>query len=489
MKSLIQKLQSMPRKSVIVVGDIGIDEYIFGSVQRVSPEAPVPVVRELRREYYLGCAANTAMNCQALDLDVKLIGVAHPGDSAGQKLFDLLKEAGLSPDGIVVGCGRTTTIKSRVIAQNHHCLRIDNEDVQPLSAQENDLIIERFRQLVTPGAIVLLSDYAKGVITKTLIDALIIVAHQHQALVIADPKGPDFSKYVGIDYLKPNATEFKQMVQYFKLGDDHRSFVQQGRMICDILGLKGLIVTLGERGIHYISKEEEIFSPAFKREVFDLSGAGDTVFAYVAYARAYGLSWEDTLLLANKAASIAIAHLKTYAVKLNELLDGEDDSLAQKIVFDWGLLKRSVEALRQQGKRIVFTNGCFDLLHPGHVQCLIAAKKQGDVLIVALNTDASVRRLNKGVERPLNELEDRATILAALQMVDLVTCFDQDTPQEIIDLVLPDVLVKGGDYIAEDVVGYQTVTKRGGRVCIVPLVAGKSTTKLVRRAQSLEFSI
>lgn len=481
MKSLVHRLQQLPKKSVVVVGDVGIDEYIFGAVSRVSPEAPVPVVRELRREKYFGCAANTAVNCRVLGLDVVLVGVINENDIGGKAFEELLAGADLQADALVYSQHRKTTFKTRVIAQNHHCLRIDNEDIMPLVPQELALVIAKLDSKIQSQSIVLLSDYAKGVVTPELIQSVVSVAHSRGALVIADPKGPNFSKYQEVDYLKPNAAEFGQMLQYFDIPKT-LSLVEQGRIICHKLGLQGLMVTLGDRGIQYIGQEEDIFSPAFKREVFDLSGAGDTVFAYLAFALVHGLSMKDALMLANKAAAVAISHLKTYAVKLEELLD-DSTNLEDKIVFDWQLLKNKIEAVRARGKRIVFTNGCFDLLHPGHVRCLREAKKQGDLLVVALNSDASVRRQNKGPERPLNNLEDRAAIIAGLESVDFVTFFDQDTPQQIIDLLLPDVLVKGGDYIAHEVVGYKTVTANGGRVCIVPLVEGKSTTKIIEKAR------
>lgn len=487
MKSLIQRLKYAPQKSVVVVGDIMVDEYIFGSVSRISPEAPVPVVREQRRELYLGGAANTAANCAVLGLDASIIGVVNNNDVYGRSMASLLKKSGLSADGIVYSNTRKTTAKNRVLAENHHCLRIDNEDTMPLSSVEYAGVVAQLEQHVKPGCVILVSDYAKGVITSALLEAIKKLAQQNEALIIVDPKGPNFAKYRGVDYLKPNASEFKQIVLALNI-DVALSMVEQGQQVCRQLDLQGIVITLGERGMHFISKTEDFFSPAFKREVFDLSGAGDTVFAYLAFAIAHRVSMVDALKLANKAASIAVSHLKTYAVRLEELLDFSDDPEA-KVVFDWQQLKAELDILRAQGLRIVFTNGCFDLLHPGHVRCLYEAKKQGDVLIVALNTDDSVRRLNKGPERPLNILEDRATIIAGLASVDFVTSFDQDTPKEIIELLKPDVLVKGGDYKVEDIVGYAEVTARGGVVCVIPLMQGKSTTKIVKKARESGISL
>ncbi|MBM3886691.1 D-glycero-beta-D-manno-heptose 1-phosphate adenylyltransferase, partial [Candidatus Dependentiae bacterium] len=480
MKSLVQQLKTAPQKSVIIVGDIMVDEYIFGTVSRISPEAPVPVVREQRRELYLGGAANVAANCVALGLDTSLIGIVNNDDVYGRGLTSLLKKSELSAEGIVYSGSRKTSSKNRVLAQNHHCLRIDNEDTQPLTSVEFAAVAAQLERLVKPNSIILVSDYAKGVVTPALLEFVKKIAQKNNAVAIADPKGPSFDKYKGMDYLKPNMYEFKQLTQALAI-DTSASLVEQGRTLCAKLELQGIIVTLGEHGMHFISPTEDIFSPAFKREVYDLSGAGDTVFAYLAVALAHRVPMVDALKLANKAASIAISHLKTYAVRLEELLDDSNDP-DSKIVFDWLKLKQKVETLRMEGRQIVFTNGCFDLLHPGHIKCLHEAKKQGDILVVALNSDDSVRRLNKGPERPLNSLDDRAMIIAGLESVDIVASFDQDTPQEIINLLQPDILVKGGDYRAEEVVGYKEVVSRGGVVSIIPLVEGKSTTSLVKKA-------
>ncbi len=480
MKSLVQNLKERESRPVLVVGDLMIDEYIFGSVHRISPEAPVPVVREERRERYLGGAANTAANCKVLNLDVSLVGLVSRDDVYGPILKQLLEASNIATTGIVFSSFRKTTVKNRVIANNHHCLRVDNEDNVPLKEQELSVVVEKIKQLLQPGSIILLSDYAKGIITSELITIVKALADERGCTIIADPKGAKFAKYQGLDFLKPNLAEFRQVAHELGIQEE-LPLVARGKEVCVRLGLKGIFVTLGEKGIHFISGDTDIYSPAYKREVFDLSGAGDTVFAYLALAFAHGVDMVNALRLANKAASIAVSHFKTYAVRLDELLDGKD-SFRDKIAHDWVDLKKEIDVLRGQGKRLVFTNGCFDILHAGHVHCLYEAKRYGDILVVALNADESIRRLNKGPERPINSLQDRAEVMAGLGMVDFVTSFSQDTPQEIIDYLKPDVLVKGGDYKKEELVGYGTVMASGGSVHTIPLVRGKSTTNMIQKA-------
>jgi len=330
--------------------------------------------------------------------------------------------------------------------------------------------------VITPNCTILLSDYAKGVITQELVAFVVQRVHAMGCTIIVDPKDPHYGLYVGVDYIKPNAKEFKQMVAQFKLPVTD-SLEENGRALCRLLAVRGLIVTLGDKGMAYIDAHTFFISPACKREVYDLTGAGDTVIAFLGLAIAHGLPIESCLAVANHAAAIAISHVKTYAVSLDELIDYayEPD---EKIYEDWTQLKIELDWLRIDGKKVVFTNGCFDILHPGHVQTLKEAKKMGDILVVGLNTDDSIRRL-KGPLRPINDVVHRATMLAALGVVDFVVPFGQDTPYEIIAYVKPDVLVKGGDYQREKIIGYDIVTSYGGRVETIELVPGLSTTKLI----------
>ena len=303
------------------------------------------------------------------------------------------------------------------------------------------------------------------------------MAKKKNCKVLVDPKGPDFGKYDGVNYLKPNLKEFNDIVRFFGL-DEKDSVIENGRIICQLLHLEGLIVTLGDKGIQFVSLTENIFVPAFTREVYDLTGAGDTVFAFLALGFLHGFEIEESLTLANYAASIAVSHMKTYIVSLSDIFENDIGS-SSKIFESWNDLKIKLDFLKLKNKKIVFTNGCFDLLHSGHIQLLNKAKEQGDILVLALNSDDSVRRL-KGPSRPINRLQDRSVIAAALESVDYVVSFDQDTPKEIIEFLQPDVLVKGGDYEVEKIVGYDFVTSNGGRVVVVDFKDGFSTSNLVK---------
>jgi len=476
-KQLINSIRCSGAKHVMVIGDVMLDEYYMGSVSRISPEAPVPVLKEERVEWCLGGAANVAANCRQIGCEVVLVG-SMGCDAAGNQLVSLLKEHKLDDRGILRLPRRVTTNKKRFIAQNQQLLRMDAESNEPLSAEEFAEMRQRIDALLVPQCMILISDYAKGVVTQALIEHVCMRARERGCTVLVDPKGPNFAKYYGVDYIKPNAKEFKQMIEFFQL-PSLQTLEHNARTLCSLLSLKGLVITEGERGITFVSSHQTIVSPSCKREVYDLTGAGDTVFAFLALGLAHGFSMEDCLLLANHAAAVAISHLKTYAVSIDELIDPSLES-TEKIYTDWVQLKIELDWLRAEGKKVVLTNGCFDILHVGHIQTLKEAKKYGDILVVAMNTDDSVQRL-KGPSRPINNLMHRATMMSAVGFVDFVVSFDQDTPYALIDYLRPDALVKGGDYHKESVVGYELITSYGGAVHIVDYVPDNSTTGLIER--------
>ncbi|MFA6263116.1 MAG: D-glycero-beta-D-manno-heptose 1-phosphate adenylyltransferase [Candidatus Babeliales bacterium] len=480
MKQFVNRIRAGGAKPVLVIGDVMLDEYFFGSVNRISPEAPVPVLKEERQEWCLGGAANVAANCRHIGCDVSLVGLIGMHDSEGQRLLSLVQDFQISPRGLIQTPHRPTTSKKRFLAKNHQMLRMDTETAQCLNRDEYRDITQRIDTLMVPSSIVLLSDYAKGVLTSELIGYVCTRARERNCMVMVDPKGPDFAKYRGVDYVKPNLKEFGQMVDFFGLSSD-QSLEKNGKEICRLLALKGLIVTEGERGITYVSGDRTIFSPACQREVYDLTGAGDTVFAFVALGLAHGFSMEECLLVANRAAAVAVSHLKTYAVSLDELVDRSTDS-TEKIYTDWMQLKIELDWLRSEKKKVVVANGSFDILHSGHIHTLKEAKKCGDILVVALNTDESVKRY-KGPSRPVNSLAHRALVISALGMVDFVVSFAQDTPRSLIEYLKPDVLVKGGDYQKERVAGYDIVTSYGGEVHIVDYLSGFSTTSLIKQIE------
>jgi len=481
MKNLVKKIKQASKQDVLVIGDVMLDEYIFGDVSRISPEAPVPILREKKREWSLGGASNVALNCKQIGCNVTLIGVLGAGDIAGKKFLSMLSENGLAKSGIVTSSTRVTTCKKRLMASNHQLMRIDSEDHAPLSQEEFEQVKEKIAQFVKKGGVVLISDYAKGVLTPEVLQTIMKSAKQHNCTVIVDPKGNVFDKYRGATFIKPNYKEYLQMVQCYGLSFED-SIVENGKKLCEALDVSGLIVTLGEKGIQFVSPKEELFVPACKRDVYDLTGAGDTVMAFLALGLSVGLQMNQCLKLSNHAAAVAVSHVKTYAVSLDELIAKEHD-FDQKVFYDWAMLKIELDWLKLENKKIVFTNGCFDLLHSGHLHLLQEAKKLGDILVVAVNTDESVKRF-KGESRPIKTLKERLHILASIHIVDFVVAFDQDAPKELIEYVQPNVLVKGSDYKKEEVAGYEFMVKSGGLVHLVDLKQGHSTSRLVKAAQS-----
>ena len=479
MKHLVQILKNSGPKEVVVVGDLMLDEYIIGDVTRISPEAPVPVFREKEERASFGGAANVAANCKHVGCNVHMIGVIGDSDSSGKKLVSMSLDKNICVDGVILSPDRVTTRKKRVVAQQQQLLRIDTEDTFALTSYEQDKIICHIHTVIKSGSVVLISDYAKGVVDEQIVQEVLTRAEVCGSIVIVDPKGPNFDKYKGVHYIKPNLKEFNQMVDFFDLKQGEEFMIENGRKICELLQLKGLIVTMGEKGLQFISKDRDDFYQATKREVFDITGAGDTVLAFMAVGLAHGFSIDQSIKLANRAAGVAVSHHQTYSVSVDELLDIGPE-LDEKIFMEWGRLEKELEWLRnEKKKKIVFTNGCFDLLHSGHIYLLQEAKKRGDILVVAINTDESVSRF-KGPGRPIKTFSERARIMASIDVVDYVVAFEQDTPRELIEALKPDVLIKGGDYKIEKIAGYDAVTSYGGKVETVEFKHGLSTSNLVK---------
>jgi len=475
---LVQILKKADAKNIVVIGDLMLDEYLVGHVGRISPEAPVPVLREERRDFSFGGATNVAINCRRVGCSVHMIGLIGDRDQTGKNLLSMLIEKDVFIDGVVKSPNRVTTRKKRIVAQQQQLIRIDAEETHELSKYERDNLICNIHTIIKPGYLIVVSDYAKGVIDRQIIEEIIARASVCGSVIVVDPKGPYFDKYRGVHYLKPNLSEFCQMIRHFDLNPED-SIVINGRKICELLQLRGLIITMGEEGLSFVSPESDVFYSAHKREVYDITGAGDTILAFLSVGLAHGFSVSQSLRLANLAASIAVSHHKTYAVGLDELLEDRKGAI-EKICNDWRSLKEVTDWLRsEQKKKVVFTNGCFDLLHSGHIFLLQEAKKRGDILVVALNTDESIKRY-KGEDRPIKTLKERAKIIAAINVVDYVVFFDQDTPAKLINYLKPDVLIKGGDYQVERIVGYDVVTSYGGRVETIAYQEGLSTTGLVQ---------
>jgi D-beta-D-heptose 7-phosphate kinase / D-beta-D-heptose 1-phosphate adenosyltransferase len=469
-------------RRVLVVGDLMLDRYLTGSVGRISPEAPVPVLRLGGERVVAGGAANVARNLIGLGLSVAVAGVR--GDDAdGSALTALLDAAGMDRAAVLVDPGRPTTSKTRVVASGQQMLRIDSEDTAALSAPLADALVQAVLARLPDVQVLLLSDYAKGVLSAEVCARLIDAAASRGLPVLVDPKGRDFSRYRGATLLTPNRAELALATGAD--ATDLDGLLAQGEVLRAALGLRQLVVTLGELGMALLDGDhpQPTRVPAVAREVFDVSGAGDTVIASIAAGLAAGLDPIDTAHLANLAAGVVVGHRGTAAITAAELaaaIAGEAALEQAAKVRTLAGMRSQVDAWRAAGERVVFTNGCFDLLHVGHVTYLERARRHGQRLVVGLNTDRSVRAL-KGPARPLIGEQDRARVLAALAAVDGVVLFDEDTPIELIRALRPDVLAKGADYREDEVVGAAEVKAWGGQVVLVPLVAEQSTSAIVAR--------
>ncbi len=471
---------------VLVVGDLMLDRYILGEVDRISPEAPVPVLRHAQRYERAGGAANVAMNLAGLGCQAMLAGFWGE-DAERRELAAFLEEAKVDTLGVVT-TSLPTISKTRIVGRNQQLLRLDIESRERPGAADRQRLLERVEQLVTKVHAVVLSDYAKGVLNAELCETAIRAARRASVPVLVDPKTPDFSKYSGATMVCPNLQELEAATGVEATGvaaNDLETLLAAGEVHRVEHDLKYLCVTMSEKGIRVLSDAGTYHSPARAREVFDVSGAGDTVIATLAAALAGGLKVETAVELANLAAGIVVGKVGTVPIAQHELIAALTPSSGIRSgekVLDSERLAKRVQEWRAAGETIVFTNGCFDLLHVGHVTLLEECHRFGSKLVLGLNSDASVCRL-KGPARPVVGERERARVMAALAAVDAVVLFEEDTPLELIRAVRPDVLVKGGDYSVETVVGHEDVIAAGGRVEIVPTVEGFSTSSLVEKVQ------
>jgi D-beta-D-heptose 7-phosphate kinase/D-beta-D-heptose 1-phosphate adenosyltransferase len=457
--------------SVLTVGDLMLDQYWFGPTTRISPEAPVPVVNVKGTAARAGGAANVAVNLASLGVNTILVGVTGK-DAGSQTLSKLLADHDIETD-FVESPTRPTITKLRVLSSNQQVIRLDTEDmfdvrdIQPLSQ-----ILER---RLPATKVCILSDYGKGTLASA--PEIMSLCRDHNVTVLVDPKGRDFTRYRGASVLTPNFPEFQAVVG--RVQDDEQ-LVDRGQALCAELDLGALVVTLGERGMVVIRDEQPpLFLSARVREVFDVTGAGDTVIATIAAALAAGSSLDEAATLANLAAGLVVRKIGVATVTPSELrLALHEHGLGGRGMLDRIDAPVIADEARLRGERIVMTNGCFDILHTGHVAYLEEAKNLGDRLIVAVNDDASVTRL-KGEGRPINPLEDRMAVLAGLAAVDWVVSFSEDTPADIVSEILPDVLVKGGDYTPDSVAGGDIVQANGGTVEILTFQPGRSTSAMI----------
>jgi len=470
--------KSFGHKRVLVVGDLMLDRYMTGRVERISPEAPVPILNPQTEEIRAGGAGNVALNLRGLGLEVAVAGYTGK-DENRDRLLNVLRGRGVDTNAVVTLADRPTVTKTRITAGHQHVLRVDSEDLKDVGADDQARMFQAITALLPVDAIIL-SDYAKGVLSADLCQRLIAAARDNGTPVLVDPKGLDFSKYAGATAITPNLLELSRAGHVSAEQDSDLMRVARG--FVDSLGLEFLILTRGAGGITLVSRDQTIHSPARAREVFDVSGAGDTVIASITAGILGGLDYPDMLHMANLAAGYVVGRAGTVAIEQAALmwtLKSEDHS-APTTVYALDELLLLVQYWRSQNRQIVFTNGCFDIIHAGHVALLHRAAREGDRLIVGINTDRSVRGL-KGEKRPLNSEEDRALVVSAMAAVDAAVLFDDPTPLELIKALRPDVIVKGADYSKDQVVGGAEVESWGGRVVLVPLVRDRSTSGLIDR--------
>ncbi|EKD54695.1 MAG: hypothetical protein ACD_60C00057G0020 [uncultured bacterium] len=467
------QLPDFSKASVLVIGDVMLDRYWFGDALRISPEAPVPIVNIKQVDERPGGAGNVALNLTALGVSTTLIGIAGD-DDASRILMEQLAAAGVNHDIHCLAHIPTIT-KLRVISRHQQLIRMDFEEKFP--AFDPATILDYYQRNLADTKLVILSDYGKG--TLACSRELIKLAKDNHIPVLVDPKGTDFNLYRGADVVTPNFKEFEMIVG---VCHNEQDIVTKGQALLAEHDIGALLLTRGERGMTLIQRyEEELHLPAHARQVFDVTGAGDTVIAVLGAALSSGEKLSEAMMLANLAASLVVAKLGAVAVSVPEL----QTALAAKASIAGGIVNEeqlliAVSEARLSGKRIVFTNGCFDILHAGHVTYLQQAKQLGDHLIVAINDDDSVKRL-KGAGRPINNVEQRMAVLASLGVVDWVISFKDNTPERLLKKIQPDILVKGGDYSVDQVVGADIVRTYGGDVRVLGTIKNLSTTSIINR--------
>ncbi|HZP76244.1 MAG TPA: D-glycero-beta-D-manno-heptose-7-phosphate kinase [Pseudolabrys sp.] len=486
-----RQLSALAQQTVLCIGDLMLDDFVYGDVSRISPEAPAPVIAVKRSELIVGGAGNVARNIVALGARCVFVGIVGE-DEAARTIATALSAEPRIEARLVTDISRPTTRKVRFVSEHFstHLLRADWEQAKPANTACEQAIIERALQALPKVGAVVLSDYAKGVLTPRVIRVVIDAAIKLGKPVIVDPKGKDYSIYRGATLITPNRQELGQATRHET--ETEAGIVAAARELCHTVDAKAVLATRSEDGMTLVVGEAEpVHVPAYPVRVRDVSGAGDTVVAVLGTMLAMHADFEAAMRAANAAAAVVVGKPGTATVSVAELrariLPSASLAPEEKIIFDWSLLDERLAEWKHAGLRVGFTNGCFDLLHPGHIKVLAGARAACDRLIVGLNGDASVKRL-KGADRPVQDVHARAEVLAALEAVDLVVVFDEDTPRKLLERVRPKVLVKGGDYKHDEVVGHDIVEAEGGEVILIELVPGQSTTSMVERSRSPKAS-
>jgi len=461
---------------ILVIGDLMVDHYLWGSCKRISPEAPVQVINVNSESTLLGGAGNVINNLNALGAQVDVISVI--GECASsEELKKLLSNINIDTHYLISQKDRITSRKSRIISDQQQVVRYDRECTDEINNHSITTILKTFKKIICDYDAVLLSDYGKGVLTFSLTQSLITIANKNGKKVLVDPKGLDYSKYQGAFLLTPNKKEASEATNISI--EDQKSLTKVIKTLKNRCGLEISLITLSEHGIAVFDNELRVH-PTVAREVFDVTGAGDTVLASLGFALSCNKTIDEAVKFANLASGVVVGKIGSATASLNEIIDYESSlnrSLSDAHIKTWNEI--SVIVSEMKNKKIVFTNGCFDILHIGHVKYLEEAKSSGDILILGLNSDNSLKRL-KGKDRPINSQNERAYILASLEVVDYVVIFEEDTPLELIKLIKPDILIKGGDYEGKEVVGEDIVKE----LKLIKFIDGKSTTNTIKRIKN-----
>ncbi len=476
-------IEQFKRRNVLVVGDLMIDEYLWGEVDRVSPEAPVQVVAVKSEEFILGGAGNVVNNLSVLGADVLTAGVIGDGEN-GRLLLREFERIGVDASGVIIEPGRYTTRKTRIIASGQHVLRVDRETIKDITDDTRNRLMNYIERNIKDVDVILISDYGKGLLTASLLSGVFDIANRKNKITIVDPKGMNFAKYAGASILTPNKKE-ASLASGISIGSEAELFAA-GYRIMETSGIENLLITCGKDGMVVFEKER----PPFKintdaRQVYDVSGAGDTVVSVLGLSMASGMGWVEAAEIANAAAGVVVGKVGAATVSPDELAasleNGADTGLRKHKRME--ALLPILSDLRRRGQKIVLTNGCFDLLHAGHIRLFAESKKLGDVLIAAIDDDRSVAAI-KGPGRPVIGEKERVSILCALDSIDYVVVFSGNGLQSLIEAIRPDILTKGGNYETGEVFGRRIVTQYGGEVVILPVLDNVSSTGIIQNIKA-----
>jgi D-beta-D-heptose 7-phosphate kinase / D-beta-D-heptose 1-phosphate adenosyltransferase len=474
---MIDLLNIKPK--ILVIGDLMIDHYLWGSCNRVSPEAPVQIINIDSESTSLGGAGNVINNLYTLGAEADVISVIGECETSN-KLKELLSSIGVGTNYLIKQKNRVTSKKSRIIADQQQVVRYDQENIDEINIESQNTIINTFKDIINEYDAILLSDYGKGVLTFNLTQSLISIANKNDKKLLVDPKGLDYSKYNGAYLLTPNKKEASEATNISI--KDNKTLSQAIQILKDQCSLNVSLITLSEEGVAVFDHELRTH-PTVAREVFDVTGAGDTVLASLGFALCCNKNIDEAVQFANLASGVVVGKIGSATASMNEIIEYESSlnkSNSTEHIKTWKEIFTIVDEIKNKGKKIVFTNGCFDILHIGHIKYLEEAKTFGDILILGLNSDASVKKI-KGRNRPINTQTDRAYILASLEVVDYLVIFDEDTPYKLIKLIKPDVLVKGGDYEGKEVSGEDIAQE----LKIIQFIDGKSTTDTIERIKKI----